>query len=450
MLQADTGEEDAGPPLTFGQDPRSCGSRPRPTCSSRPGGTRPVLFVLDDLQWAGRPTLQLVLHWMRSPAALRCCFVATHRETRADISDTFDDALAEIHRFEGVTRFQVSGFDAAGVAAFVEATAGVPIQAVPERVVAVLGQQTDGNPFLLGELWRHFVETGALVREGPTWIARPATLETFDSPESVRSVVGRRIDRLPRDARELLEIAAVAGTTFTVELLATVTDTDRGAVLELLEPAIASATIEEIGPARIRVRARDRVARDLRPAADRPPRHAPSRGRARHRAARRHGADALRSRASLRRRGADRGCGDRGRGRRPCAPRCAMRSLAFEDAAELLLRRAAARLGSRARGPSSIVRIAEAELPAGDTSSALGHLREAAVLARADERTRSSSGPRSGSRRRAGGSACPATEAEGILREALPLRHRRSDAHPLLAARGRALALVGRREAPTP
>ena len=56
---------------------------------------------------------------------------------------------------------------------------------------------------------------------------RCPTLDAFDSPESVRSVVGRRIDRLPADARELLEIAAVAGSTFTVDLLATVTGTER-------------------------------------------------------------------------------------------------------------------------------------------------------------------------------------------------------------------------------
>ena len=92
------------------------------------------------------------------------------------------------------------GFDDDGVAAFVEAAAGVPIDAVPERAVRLLSEQTDGNPFLLGELWRHLVETGALRCDDLHWIAGPE-LEGLSSPESVRSVVARRIDRLPGDAR---------------------------------------------------------------------------------------------------------------------------------------------------------------------------------------------------------------------------------------------------------
>ena len=219
LLQSDREDELNTHDMSIAGDPRAAHFQAVTDLVVDAGRRAPVLFVLDDLQWAGRPTLQLVLHWFRTPSPLRVCLLATHRETRADISDTFDDALGEFHRLEGITRVQVTGFDRDGVAQFVEAASGGQLEAVPARAVEVLAQQTDGNPFLLGELWRHFIETGALVREGGSWRARP-TLDAFDSPESVRSVVGRRIDRLPPPARELLDIAAVAGSTFTVDLLA--------------------------------------------------------------------------------------------------------------------------------------------------------------------------------------------------------------------------------------
>ena len=84
LLQAEP-DEDAGPGLTFGQDPRAARFQAATDLLVDAGLRAPVLFVLDDLQWAGRPTLQLLLHWLRTAAPLRCCFVATHREARADI-----------------------------------------------------------------------------------------------------------------------------------------------------------------------------------------------------------------------------------------------------------------------------------------------------------------------------------------------------------------------------
>ncbi len=116
-------------------------------------------------------------------------------------------------------RVLVSGFDPDGVAAFVEAASGVPIGAIEPRVVDVLAAQTDGNPFLLGELWRHLVETGALRRDDRRDGLAGPDLDAVTSPESVRSVVARRIDRLPGDARQLLEVAAVIGPAFPVDLL---------------------------------------------------------------------------------------------------------------------------------------------------------------------------------------------------------------------------------------
>jgi len=132
-LQADPDDADNAPELSFGQDPRIAHFHAVTDLVVDAGRRAPVLFVLDDLQWAGRPKLQLVLHWFRSPLPLRLCLVATHRETPADINDTFDEALAEFHRLEGLTRVQVAGFDRQGVAAFVEAASGTTVDAVPAR-----------------------------------------------------------------------------------------------------------------------------------------------------------------------------------------------------------------------------------------------------------------------------------------------------------------------------
>jgi class 3 adenylate cyclase len=383
LLQSDREDELNTHDMSIAGDPRAAHFQAVTDLVVDAGRRAPVLFVLDDLQWAGRPTLQLVLHWFRTPSPLRMCLLATHREARADISDTYGSSHAADYRLEGITRVQVAGFDRDGVAQFVEAASGGQLEAVPARAVEVLAQQTDGNPFLLGELWRHFIETGALVREGGSWRARP-TLDAFDSPESVRSVVGRRIDRLPPPARELLDIAAVAGSTFTVDLLASVTNRERGTVLELLEPALASATIDELGPGAFGF-AHALVWRAIYD---------------RMTTARRATLHLEVARAIERRTVTDRSLSDLARHYAAAVPIAdaemavevagraadvATRSLAFEDATELLLPVVPLVSEPDARA-DLLLRIAESEMPAGDASSALGHLQEAAAMARTCQR----------------------------------------------------------------
>ena len=68
-------------------------------------------------------------------------------------------------------------------------------------------------------------------------------------PESVREVVGRRLDRLSEGCNEVLAVAAVVGREFSLDAAGALIDEladDR--LLELLEEALAARVIEEPGP----------------------------------------------------------------------------------------------------------------------------------------------------------------------------------------------------------
>ena len=410
LLQADRDDEHNTHELSFGQDPRIAHFHAVTDLVVDAGRRAPVLFVLDDLQWAGRPTLQLVLHWFRSPLPLRLCLVATHRETRPTSATPSTSAgrvpPARGHHARAGRRLRPS-WRRRSSSRPRRAPRSTRYRPAP---IEVLAQQTDGNPFLLGELWRHFIETGALVREGGS--GAPADPRRVRQPRE--RAIGRRPAHRPAaadGARELLDIAAVAGSTFTVDLLATVTGTERGAVLELLEPAIASATIDELGPGAFGFAHTLVLARDLRPHDDVAARRAPSRTSPT-RIERRTVTD--RSLSDLARHYAaavpiaDRG--DRGRGGR-ASRRCRdARHSRSKTPTELLLRVRATRVRARLHAPSCSSASPRASCPPATPSSALGHLQEAAG-AGAGVRTAATSrcAPRSRSRKPAGGWACPAT-----------------------------------------
>ena len=207
---------------------------------------RPLLVVLDDLQWARRPTVDLLDHLMRAPGLTGVCVAATYRSTPAEVGPDFKAALPDLRRYPGVTRVTLGGFDRDGVRAFVAGAAGHDPGADLEPVIDVLTRETGGNAFLLGELWRHLVETGDVVQVGGVWrLAQP--LGEVTSPEGVRDVVAARLDRLPAETRSLLHLAAVVGTTFPVALLSAASGVDTRTAVRLLDPAVRARVVEEAG-----------------------------------------------------------------------------------------------------------------------------------------------------------------------------------------------------------
>ena len=208
--------------------------------------TQPVLLVLDDLHWARPPTVDLLDHLMRDQALSNVLVVAAHRSAPADTGEALRVALPDLRRRPGVTRLPLSGFDVAGIEDFVTAAAGHTVGTDLRAAVDELARQTDGNVFLLVELWQHLIEIGRLRRDADRWtITGPLT--DVVSPEGVREVVAARLGRLDATARELLEMAAVIGTTFDPAVLATATGQPVGTVLATLDAAVQSRIVGEYG-----------------------------------------------------------------------------------------------------------------------------------------------------------------------------------------------------------
>jgi DNA-binding CsgD family transcriptional regulator len=208
---------------------------------------QPLLLVLEDGHWADTPTLLLLRHLARAGADARMLVLATFRDTEADVPAELADALADLRRSEDIVRLRLGGLTEDDVAEFVRRAAGIDSLLPADELPHLLREVTDGNAFLLCELWRTLVETGAVELEhGSVRLVRP--LLEIATPESVREVVTQRLARLDPATRDMLELAAVAGPEFELGTLrrAAPEGFDR---LDVLEPAVRSGIIEEI-PAR--------------------------------------------------------------------------------------------------------------------------------------------------------------------------------------------------------
>jgi DNA-binding CsgD family transcriptional regulator/tetratricopeptide (TPR) repeat protein len=208
------------------------------------GRRQPLLLVLEDGHWADIPTLVLLRHLARASSEARVLVLVTFRDTEADIPAELADALADLRRSDDVVRLHLDGLTEDDVGEFVRRAGGGEIDPAEPGLSRALRDLTEGNAFLLCELWRALVETDAFAMQDGT-LRLTAPLREIATPQSVREVVSQRLSRLDPASRDLLELAAVAGPEFELDVLR------RAAPVELeridaLEPAMRSGMIEEL------------------------------------------------------------------------------------------------------------------------------------------------------------------------------------------------------------
>jgi DNA-binding CsgD family transcriptional regulator len=226
---------------------------------------RTVVVMLDDLQWADRASLELLLGVARSSVGV--LVVATMRdEWRSEI---LAHCLAELSRGRLLRRLGVSPLGEGDSALLLGQIMGGP---VPESVAAAVYAQAQGNAFFTEELARHVHDQGAVT-----------------IPDSVRLAVGARVRRLSSEAARVLGVASVFTRPFRFRAVQALADLSEEAVLDALDEALAArllavasaraesyefshalvrqALYEELNPSR-RVRLHRRAAHALEPLDD--------------------------------------------------------------------------------------------------------------------------------------------------------------------------------------
>ena len=206
---------------------------------------RPLLLILEDAHWADMPTLLLLRHLSRAAADARMLLVATFRDLEADMPAELSSALVDLRRSEGVVPLRLTGLSTDEIAELVARAAGGDLGPDLPALATAIHHLTEGNAFLVIELWRELVETGALVvADGRARLTRgPADL---GSPDAVREVVSQRLARLGEEATGVLELAAVVGPDFDLSVLTRGLRIDEPTLLGAVDRAVRGGMVVSV------------------------------------------------------------------------------------------------------------------------------------------------------------------------------------------------------------
>ncbi len=191
---------------------------------------RPLILLLDDLQWADEASLLLMLHLIRATVTARLLVLGTFRQTELDRHGRLAHTMAELRRARELHEIRLEGLGESDVAALIAARSGVDA----DRAFAhAVGERTEGNPFFIEELLRHVDDPA---RED---------LLALELPDSVKDLLLRRLGGLGEECSRALSFAAVIGTEFDVAVLEQVLGLALEDLVELLEAPLADYVLTE-------------------------------------------------------------------------------------------------------------------------------------------------------------------------------------------------------------
>ncbi len=203
---------------------------------------RPVLLVIDDIQWADVDTMQLIARLFTHPGHGRLAIMATCRSEHLDRASNVQLLLGSKRGDDGAHHLRLDRLGTEHVVAMLSTLA--PESEDNLDIARLLIDVTGGSPLYIEELIDHLLESNSLNHDSTgRWTLTSET--ELALPDSLVELMARRAHRLGPKAIEVLSTAAVVGITFDHEVVAYALDRPLAAILECLDAAVNARLIIE-------------------------------------------------------------------------------------------------------------------------------------------------------------------------------------------------------------
>ena len=196
---------------------------------------QPLVLFVDDLHWADVSTIDILNYLAVRLSNMRVLVLVSYRPS--------DMALSQ-HPFLGVRRdLQARGLFEEIPLPFLEVdeierylALQFPSHRFPPDFPSVIHAKTEGSPLFMADLVRYLRNTGGVVEETGRWVVASALEDVPRGlPESVRSMIERKVEQVDEHDRRLLLTASVQGHRFDSMIVAEAADIDPGEVEDRLE-----------------------------------------------------------------------------------------------------------------------------------------------------------------------------------------------------------------------
>ena len=177
---------------------------------------QPLMVIFEDLHWIDDATQEFLNLLADSIGTVKILLLVNYRPEYS-------------HKWNSKTYYTQLRLDPLGRESADEMLsallgAGVEVAQLKRLII----EKTEGNPFFMEETVQVLFDEGALIRDGSS-VKLTRSLNTLKIPPTVQGILAARIDRLPSNAKDLLQTLAVIGSEFPLSLIhAVVPKSDEG------------------------------------------------------------------------------------------------------------------------------------------------------------------------------------------------------------------------------
>jgi len=174
---------------------------------------RPIIIFVDDIQWMDEGSLTVFLYILRSLENRRIMLIGAYRPEDLILEEgehMFVDILRRIETNPNVERITLRRLNFDEVKILLTQILGYNI---PEDVLRVIYEQTDGNPYFINELLKELAEKGLIDPKSKAWNPM-ITTEDIIIPKTLESLTLRKYDMISDNAKKFIRVAAVYGRDF--------------------------------------------------------------------------------------------------------------------------------------------------------------------------------------------------------------------------------------------
>lgn len=198
---------------------------------------RPVVLIIDDLQWADEASLRLFHYLVRYVSGHRIMLLGISRTDRFDLQQNGKpakvvDVLARIRRESNCEEIAVNRLRRDSCDLLIDKL--VTPNLFTDELYESIFLETKGNPLFLTETLKQLRETGTIFLADGNWYNKQEEFK-LSVPHRVEDIFIRRLSGLDEEEHEILQVAAVEGYKFDPALVGRLIGIPKIKILKILQ-----------------------------------------------------------------------------------------------------------------------------------------------------------------------------------------------------------------------
>jgi predicted ATPase/serine phosphatase RsbU (regulator of sigma subunit)/tRNA A-37 threonylcarbamoyl transferase component Bud32 len=208
----------------------------------------PVVLFLDDLQWADRASLDLMLSILKNSGIRNFFLIVSYRDVLADEQQRIEDFLLEIEKYKiEISRVALGPITAEDIQNLIMNFLKCSSERGSE-LARLVHAKTGGNPFFVNQFLHTLYNDKMIVPDSALgWKWDIDRINRMQVTDNLVDMMSDKIGKLSRKTQDVLKICACIGNRFDLETIALVRGTSVFQALLDLTEAIHNGLISQLG-----------------------------------------------------------------------------------------------------------------------------------------------------------------------------------------------------------